>query len=477
MILSVPKTKPHPLDYLFHPRSVAVVGVSADESRPWGGGAFVRALQATGFPGPIYPVNPKVKKVLGLPCYPSLVDIPAPVDYVICSIPERGALRIVEDAAAKGVKAIHLFTAGFRETGDEERAELEQSVLDRARATGIRLIGPNCMGFYCPSSRISWWALFPMEPGKVAFVSQSGLNAEDLILYGSLRGIRFSKVISYGNAADLDESDFLEYCAADPETEVIALYVEGVRDGQRFLRALRAAAAAKPTVLLKGGLSEAGTRAAYSHTAALAGSPAVWEAAARQAGVVSVKSMDELEDAVVTFLFLASPPRRGVAIVLEGGGSSVVAADAADRAGLAVPPLSQEVRAALRQFVPVAGTGLGNPVELPWMEDRERFSKTIDVVASAPGIDLILVLARFNWIPPGYTPAEYPGAMADALAQASSHTNKPIAVAVAPPRTAETMTMLIDFQEGCARAGLPVYPSIERALDAIAKFARWHEQR
>lgn len=203
----------------------------------------------------------------------------------------------------------------------------------------------------------------------------------------------------------------------------------------------------------------------------------MWEALGRQAGVVSVESMEELEDVVVTFLFLDRPPGRGLAIVLEGGGSSVVAADAADRAGLHLPPLPEELRAELRQFVPVAGTGLGNPVELPWMEDRERFSKTMDLVASAPGIDLVLVLARFNWIPAGQEPAEFAQASLDNLAQASSRTNKPIAVAVAPPRSAETMAMLVDFQEACARAGLPVYASIERALNAIAKFLRWHEQR
>jgi acyl-CoA synthetase (NDP forming) len=477
MIQEVARTNPHPLDYLFHPRSVAVVGVSGNESRPWGGGAFVRALQAAGFRGPVYPVNPKVRQVLDLPCYPSLVDIPGPVDYVICSIPERGALQMVEDAAAKGVRAIHLYTAGFRETGEDERAELERRVLDRACAAGIRLIGPNCMGLYCPSSGLSWWSLFPKEPGRVAFVSQSGLNAEDLILYGTLRGIRFSKVISYGNATDLDESDFLAYCAADRQTEIIALYVEGVKDGQHLLRTLRAASAAKPTILLKGGLSAAGTRAARSHTGSLAGSAAVWEALGRQAGVVSVKSMDELEDMVVTFLFLGKPSGHGLAIVLEGGGSSVVAADAADRAGLHLPALSEELRAELLHFVPIAGTGLGNPLDLPWMEDRERFSKTMGLVASAPNIDLVLVVARFNWVPPGQSPAEFTQASVDALAQASSRTNKAIAVVVAPPLSAETMAMLLDFQEGCARAGLPVYPSIERALSAIAKFLRWYEQR
>ncbi|MGQ9572119.1 MAG: acetate--CoA ligase family protein [Dehalococcoidia bacterium] len=477
MIQEVAKTNPHPLDFLFHPRSVAVVGVSSDTSRPWGGGGFVRGLQAAGFPGPIYPVNPKVKKVLGLPCYPTLRDIPGPVDYVICAIPEKGVLQMLDDAAAKGVRAIHLFTSGFRETGDDERAELERQVLDRARAAGIRLIGPNCMGLYCPASGISWWNLFPTEPGKVAFISQSGLNAEDLILYGSLRGIRFSKVISYGNATDLDESELLEYCTADPETEVIALYVEGVKDGQRFLRALRTAAAAKPTVLLKGGLSAAGTRAARSHTGSLAGSATVWEALAQQAGVVRVKNLEELEDIVVTFLFLGRSPGSGVGIVLEGGGSSVVAADAAERAGLHLPALPQELQARLRQFVPIAGTGLGNPVDLPWMEDRERFANTVDLVASAPGVDLLLVVARFNWVPANQKPTEFTQATVDALVQASSRTNKPVAVAVAPPRSADTMTTILDFQRRCARAGLPVYPSIDRALNAIANCLRWQEQQ
>jgi acyl-CoA synthetase (NDP forming) len=203
---------------------------------------FVRALQYMEFAGPIYPINPKAQEVLGLRCYPSLLEVPGPVDHVISSIPASGVLELMDHAAAKAVRSVHFFTAGFRETGEEERIGLEQELLRRAQAAGIRVIGPNCMGLYCPGARVAFNRESPRESGNVAFVSQSGLNAEELIFYAALRGVRFSKVVSYGNAVDLDESDFLEYCTVDPETDIIATYIEGVKDGRRFLRRLSAAA-------------------------------------------------------------------------------------------------------------------------------------------------------------------------------------------------------------------------------------------
>src|SRR3989304_1869543 len=193
-----------------------------------------------------HPLNPKAQEVLGLRCYPSLLEGPGPVDHVISSIPASGVLELMDHAAAKGVRSVHFFTAGFRETGEKDRIDLEQELPRRARAACIRLLGPNCMGLYCPAAKVAFNRESPRESGNVAFVSQSGLNAEELIVYAALRGVRFSKVVSYGNAVDLDESDFLEYCAVAPETAIIAPYIEGVKDGRRFLKALSAAAGAKP---------------------------------------------------------------------------------------------------------------------------------------------------------------------------------------------------------------------------------------
>ncbi len=477
MSKSRPKSS-HPLDFLFHPRSVAVVGVSAKQ-RDWGGGElFVRALRLMKFPRPIYPVNPRAEKVMGMRCYPSVREIPGPVDFVISSIPAPAVPRLMDDAAAKGVRAIHFFTAGFRETGEKKLAALEGQVLERARAAGIRLVGPNCMGLYCPAGGLSFNREFPTEPGNVAFVSQSGLNAEELVLYAALRGVRFSKVISYGNATDLDESDFLNYLADDPETEIITCYIEGVKDGRRFLEALEAASAVKPTVVLKGGLTGAGSRAAESHTGSLAGSAEVWEAACRQAGVVTVDTLQELEDVLVTFRFLPKPAGRGVAIVGVGGGSSVLSADLAEHVGLKVPALSRRVQAKLREFTPLAGTSVRNPLDTVGMGPGGQLLKAVRLVASSPNIHTFVMQSRIDWNPnANQDVAQFIQQSVDVLKESHEAAGKPIAAVVWPPLSTGTMKRIVDFQRAAADAGLPVYWGVERALRSISKFIDWHERR
>jgi acyl-CoA synthetase (NDP forming) len=468
----------HPLDYIFRPRSVAVVGVSA-KPRDWGGGnMFLAGLQQFGFPGALYPVNPNVDEVRGLRCYPSLSAIPGPVDHVISSIPATGVLPLMDDAAAKGVHSIHFFTAGFRETGEQDRIELERRVLARAKAAGIRLIGPNCMGLYCPSSGVSFSGDFPKEPGGVAFISQSGLNGEDLVHSAMLRGLRFSKVISYGNATDLDESDFFEYCTVDPETKIILAYIEGVKDGRRFQAALRAASAAKPVVVLKGGLTDAGDRATRSHTGSLAGSPQIWRALCRQAGVVSVQTLEDLVDMAVTFRSLKPIAGRGVAIIVVGGGSSVLAADTAERLGLRVPSLSEEIQAQLRPFTPLAGTSIRNPLDTVALEDQDGLHKTVRIVGGSPDIHSIIILPRLDWwldrAPDVDTMVRL---TVEKMKEAAGDSPVPLALALRVAENARVMAAFEKFYEGCAVAGLPAYPDFERALASISRFADWQEAR
>ncbi len=468
----------NPLDFLFHPRSVAVVGVSAKQ-RDWGGGEmFVRALQLMKFPGPIYPVNPRAQEVMGLACYPSLRAIPGPVDFVISSIRASAVLHLMEDAAAKRVRAIHFFTAGFRETGEKELAELERRVLERARDAGIRLIGPNCMGLYCPAGGLSFNREFPTEPGPVAFLSQSGLNGEELVLYAALRGVRFSKVVSYGNATDLDESDFLEYCASDPETEIINCYIEGVKDGRRFLKALSAASAVKPTIVLKGGVTGAGSRAADSHTGSLAGSGKVWQAICRQAGVLTAETLQELEDLTVTFRFFPKPAGRGIAIMGVGGGSSVLSADIAERVGLSVPPLPQRIQAQLREFTPLAGTSVRNPLDTVGMGPGGQLLKAVRLVAGASDIHALVMQSRIDWSPNlGQDTSEFIRQNVETLKEAQEAAGKPVAAVIWPPVSPGTMDRIVDFQRLAAEANLPVYWGVERAVRSISKFLDWHERR
>jgi acyl-CoA synthetase (NDP forming) len=472
------KTDVHPLDYIFHPRSIAVVGVSG-KPRDWGGGnMFLTGLQKFGFPGPLYPVNPNVEEVLGLRCYPSLSAIPGPVDHVISSIPASGVLALLDDAAAKGVHSIHFFTAGFRETGEQDRIDLEREVQVGAKAAGIRLIGPNCMGLYCPAGGVSFGGDFPKEPGNVAFISQSGLNSEDLVHSAMLRGLRFSKVISYGNATDLDESDFFEYCTADPDTEIILAYIEGVKDGRRFQRALRAAAAVKPTVILKGGLTDAGDRAARSHTGSLAGSPQIWEALYRQVGAVYAESLEDLVDMAVAFRFLKPPRDRGVAIIVVGGGSSVLAADAAERVDLKVPALSEEIQAQLREFTPLAGTSIRNPLDTVALEDKDGLHKTVKIVGGAPNIDSILILPRLDWWIDRVPDADaMVRGTVEKMKEAADDSPVPVALALRLPENAHQMEAFERFYERCAEMGLAVFPDFTRALASISRLVCWQEAR
>ncbi len=225
----------HILEEILHPQSIAVVGATGGPSGFWGD--FVRPLQEYGFKGKIYPVNPKHAEIAGLKAYPNLREIPGSVDYVISCIPASGVLNMLEDCSQKGVKAVHLFTGRFSETGRREPAELEQEILKQARKSGIRLIGPNCMGVYYPGEGISYVPSLPKEPGPVGLASQSGNVAGEIIQAAAQRGIRFSKAISYGNAIDFNECDFLDFLSHDPETKLILMYVEGVKDGKRFFNA------------------------------------------------------------------------------------------------------------------------------------------------------------------------------------------------------------------------------------------------
>lgn len=260
------------LDFLFHPNSIAVVGVSTDTTRLASGQVFLRALIDAGFKGKIYAVSRERGEIFGFKIHPGINNIPDRVDYVISAIPAQDTPQLIIDCADKGVKAIHMFTAGFSEIADEEGEQLQSQIATMARQRGIPIIGPNCMGLYCPKTGLAFHPDMPKESGPIGFISQSGGNAILAVREAGSRGVYFSKVISYGNACDLNESDFLEYLTHDPETRIIAAYIEGVKDGARFIEALKQATKVKPVIVYKGGITESGTRAVASHTGVIAGS-------------------------------------------------------------------------------------------------------------------------------------------------------------------------------------------------------------
>ncbi|MGI8927022.1 MAG: CoA-binding protein [Tepidiformaceae bacterium] len=477
--MTVAATAVPALDYIFHPRSIAIAGVSAKEGAGFGGGGFVSSLQEIGFRGPIFLIHPSAPAIRGLKCYASLLDIGDEVDYVISSVPARFVPQLLEDCISKGVRVLHLFTAGFTETGDAERARMEQAVVARAREAGIRLIGPNCMGLYVPAGRLAMMNGQIPDAGPVGMVSQSGMNAGEFVRYAVPRGVRCSKVISFGNGADLKAADFLDYLADDEETEIIVAYLEGIQEGPRLAQAIRKAGAAKPTAILKGGRTEAGSRAATSHTASLAGSLRIFDGLCKQAGVLRVESLEDLVDVAVTFRFVKRLAGPNVAVVGGGGGASVLAADDLDAAGLKVPPLLPETQEEVAKVTQEAGTSIRNPIDSMSMWDDKTFEPTLMPCAKAPNIDVVLYHTSFGG-GPSMRNFDVEGRMqrqAESLQRVQEEGGKPVVVALRPAVTDEAFEHTLKFQELCWQNGLATYPSIDRAGRALARLLEWQTLR
>ncbi len=459
------------IDAIFNPRSVAVVGASSNPDTP--GYDYLASILEFGYKGRLYPVNPKGGEILGLPVYRSLDEVPGDVDYVISCIPSEYILDLVRDASERSVKAIQLFTGRFSETGRQEGVDLERRLLDAAHAAGVRLIGPNCMGVLNPAHGLSFRRDMSHTPGAVGLLSQSGNLLFEITHFGEPRGLYFSKAVSYGNGVDLDESDFLGYFAGDPETKVIGAYLEGVRDGQRFLKALRGAAARKPVVVLKGGRTAAGGRSAASHTAALAGAGPVWEAALRQSGALAVATVEELVDALIAFSYMRLDGAAGnrLGMVGAGGGRSVLTADQCEELGLSVPPLPPDLGARVAERAPhlagwvtnpvdqsiLAGSGLGGGQVLEWFDE-------------SPEIDLLLANMNEAWAFGRPNAAEILSRIADRFIKVAACTRKPFAVALGPSDypDEERRRLVSDLRDRLVAAGVATFPSVERAVRALS---------
>jgi acyl-CoA synthetase (NDP forming) len=466
------------LDALFRPRSVAVAGASSNVDSP--GHDYVRAIRDGGFGGPIYPINLRAPEILGLKAYPSLVDVPGDVDLVISCIPSDGVLALIVESARKNVKAMVLFTGRFSETGDAEAAALELKVQQAAAHASIRLVGPNCMGVFDSASGLSFRPDLPREPGDVAFISQSGNNSVELMLHGAARGLRFSKVVSYGNALDLTEADFLEYLAEDAETRVVGAYIEGTRDGRRLLAALRKCADTKPVVVLKGGRTGAGSRTASSHTAALAGQRQVWSAALRQAGAVEVATFDELLDMLVAFAFLHSRQpatddrqvRPRVGVVGGGGGRAVQSADVCEEAGLTVPRLPDEIRAVLREKAPQLADWVDNPVDQSILAGSGvSGARILELMLESPAYDALIANVGEDWVLGRPDAVERMAHLVDRFAEIGRRSTKPLVFVLGEADSTDELKWraVSGGKQRLTDARLAVYPSVDRAARALAR--------
>ncbi|MBI1885255.1 MAG: CoA-binding protein [Chloroflexi bacterium] len=467
------------LDRAFNPLTVAVVGDKRALGYLW-----LRAMSA--FQGPVYSVQidpaelPGIQE-LGVTNYPRLQDIPGEIDYVVCSVPREVSPRIVADCIEKGVGAVALFTSGFAETEQEEGVQLQKKLGEMARAAGLLLIGPNCMGIYNPRLGLRHSGEQPAgEAGNAGFISQSGTHCINFSLVGHLHGIRCSKTVSFGNAEVLEASDYLEYLAQDAETEVIGLYLEGLNDGRRFFSLLRETARRKPVVVWKGGQTEAGVRAVYSHTAALTTSSAVWNAAMRQAGALQADSLDQTIDLVKALLYVRPGTGYRVGLVAMTGGQSVVISDAFVKEGLEVPLLTPASYDKLSSFFNVIGGSYRNPLDaghtvamgfapanLQRLLDILDEDTNVDAVALEIGAGFLARRIRDN-------PAIL-DALTEALAAFKKRTGKPFLAIVHPAHMEEVMAQVRGRLLDRGVAAFATFQQAARALRKVIAYWRFRE--
>jgi acyl-CoA synthetase (NDP forming) len=449
------------LKYLLQPRSIAIIGASQDESKS--GGMFVSSLLKDGYKGIIYPINRKESEIMSLKVYPSVLDIPSDVDLAVMAIPAQGVPQVMTECAQKGVRFAVVHSVGFSELGAEGK-ELELQVMQAARAGGVRVVGPNCMGIVSPRSNVNTvtpHTRLPMEPGGVSFVGQSGWVCENMLRLGSERGLRFSGVISIGNQSDLTIEDFLEYFGNDTETKVVAFYIEGIKQARRFFKLAEKLSPKKPIIVWKGGSSDFGARAAASHTGSIAGNYALFEAISRQKGIINAQSLEELMDLAAVFNCPYLPNGNEVGLLIEAGGGAVASSDGCARAGLNVSPLPKDAQHKLREFLKdkiPPSPNLVNPVDLVWTPFDETtliYATCLEIMADVVDSCLMICYARINddWF-------------LTRVQSIRDQVKKPIIVVPGNP---------IDQREGMARAtglGIPAFAMPDNAVKALAALTR-----
>jgi acyl-CoA synthetase (NDP forming) len=458
----------------FSPAQVAIIGVSTGNYK-FGGTSFLIKLQEGGYPGKLYPINPKAKEIRGLRAYPDLSSLPQAPDLAIVCVAARLVPSILEDCARIGLRHIHILTSGFKETGLAEGMLLEERIAAIARDKDLRVIGPNCMGAYCPSAKFTAWGAIPGLSGSVGIISQSGGLTQRLTEFTSSLGIGVNKAVSFGNAAVLDSTDFLETMAEDENIRVIAMYLESVKDARKLLRIAKAVNQIKPVILWKGGESRAGAAAAASHTGAMAGSKKMWQAFYRQTGVTRVRSMNECVDAIMAFSLLPAPGGNGVFLIGGGGGNSVACSDTFTRQGFEIPPLSESTMDFLRRSVPAAGSIAGNPLDM-WQTfvDADYLAKVLALGYQDPAVSIILVDRLIPRM--AYHFSDLADPTPGTIAFFKNRQNiKPTVFSIdsegGDPELADTG---VRIRTQFCMAGIPAYPSAGRAARALRHLFQYH---
>ncbi len=465
------------LDRALSPRVVAVVGAKKDSNYSW-------LVNNKNFTGKLYSVQIDPNEIpgileMGIENYPSLMDIPDEIDYVICAVPRNVSPYIVADCVKKGVGGVTLFTSGFAETGTEDGRQFQERITQMAREGNLNLVGPNCMGIYNPRVGLKFNAEQPHTEdafGGVAFASQSGSQGGGFSTEAYHHGIGVSKVVSFGNGVVLDGTDYLEFFADDPETQVIAMYLEGLREGRRFFETLRKVAAKKPVVIWKGGVTEESSRAANSHTASLAISSSIWDALLRQCGAMNVHGLDETIDAVKALMFsrpIKSYPRLG--LIAVAGGHSVEISDCFSLQGCKVPRLSSESYEQLSSFYSVVGGSFQNPIEGGgnWAKE-ENVTTILNILDNDPNVDAIVMELGTAGVQ-----RSHEGLMQriQTLKDFFASSKKPFWAVQAGGTQRVPTELAREVSHELQQGGIPIFPNFVRAAAAMKRLVEYNMNR
>jgi acyl-CoA synthetase (NDP forming) len=378
------------IEDIFHSQSLAIYGVSRKGGL---GNILLQGFIDQEFPN-LFIINPRITEpdmeILGVPVFPDLYSVGKPIDLAICSTHPKYVKDIIIECGKYGVKAVVIFSAGFGEKGEQGK-KAEQELLEIAQKYNMRLVGPNCMGFYCPETGLSFFPALPTESGSLGFISQSGSIANILAFSSMLKGIRFSKSISYGNAVDLGFNDFLEYLGEDPKTNIIACYMEGIDDGRRFIKLVKNIK--KPIIIWKAGATGAGSKAAHSHTGSLSGNDKLWNNIFEQYGVNRVYNLEEMVSMIQAFINPMPVDGRRVAIISGPGGPAVSSADAVEMNNLKLADLTDESKSKLREYIPEFGSSMSNPIDLSLQATFDPIleKNAYEIVGNDPNVDMMLI--------------------------------------------------------------------------------------
>jgi acetyltransferase len=377
------------LDAIFRPRSIAIVGASRTPGKV--GYVLTKNIVESGFGGGIFPINPGIDEILGLKCYPSVLDVAEDIDLAVIAIPAGGVLQVAEDCGRKGVKAVIIISAGFKETG-HEGAVLERQLTDIGARYGMRIQGPNCLGIIDTSTPLNLsFAVAMPRKGRIGFISQSGALGTAVLDWILKEGIGFSSFVSLGNKADLDEVDFIEAMGDDGNVGVILLYLESIEKGRRFIDVAGSVVKRKPIIVLKGGTSTAGARAAGSHTGALVGSFAAYQTAFKKSGVILAESVEELFNHAIAFAEQPIPRDEGVAIVTNAGGPGILATDLCEKLGVKLASMSRDTVNMLVEKLPAAASK-GNPIDVLGDARADRYGFAIEKALEDHNTNALVVI-------------------------------------------------------------------------------------